>query len=318
MANSDSKEIAVDLSPVIKVYKDGTVERLFGWPFVPPSLDDPTTGVSSKDITISPTISARIYLPKISDTNQKLPILVFFHSGGFVVESAFSLFHHRYLNLLVSEARAVAVSVEYRLAPEHPLPAAFEDCWAALQWVASHVVEGSSVEKEPWLVNHGDFDKIYMGGESAGGNIVHNMAIRAGVESLVGGVKILSGFLSHPYFWDSTTKKENNEETMSYKILTFAYPSAPGGIDNPAINPLADDAPNLSGLACSKLLVCTAQKDDLREINLLYVEAVKRSGWKGELELVDVEGEDHCFHLFNPETEKSKSLITRLASFIRD
>ncbi|XP_027121267.2 2-hydroxyisoflavanone dehydratase-like [Coffea arabica] len=318
MANSDSKGVMVDLSPAIKVYKDGTVVRLSGSPFVPPSLDDPTTGVSSKDITISPSISARMYLPKISDPNHKLPILVFFHGGRFVVESAFSSLHHRFVNVLVSEARAVAVSVEYRLAPEHPLPAALEDGWAALQWVASHVVEGSCIEKEPWLVKHGDFNKIYVGGNSAGGNIAHNMAIRAGVESLVGDVKILGGFLSHPYFWDSTTKKENNEESMPYKVFMFAYPLAPGGIDNPMINPLADGAPKLSGLACSRLFVCTSQKDQFREINLLYVEALKKNGWKGELELVDVDGEDHCFEVFNPETEKSKSLITRLASFIRD
>nr|WRU92882.1 HID1 [Mitragyna speciosa] len=315
---SDSKEVVIDLSPVIKVYKDGTVERLFGSPYVPPSLDDASTDVSSKDITISPNISARLYLPKITDASQKLPILVYYHGGGFALESAFSFLGHRYLNLLVSEAKAVAVSVEYRLAPEHPLPAGYEDCWDALQWVASHVVEDSNIEKEPWLVSHGDFDKVCLGGDSAGGNIVHNMAIRAGVECLVGGVKILGGVLSHPYFWDSTTKKENNEESMPHKMFMLVYPSAPGGIDNPMINPLANDAPKLYGLPCSKLFVCTAEKDELREITLLYVEALKKSGWKGELEFVDIEGEDHCFHVLNPESEKAKNLITSMASFIRD
>ena len=110
---------------------------------MPPSLNDPETGVSSKDITVSenPTISARLYLPKLTQPNQKFPILVYFHGGAFVVESAFSSDHHKYLNSLVSQGQVVAVSVEYRLAPEHSLPIAYEDSWAAFHWVASDVAK---------------------------------------------------------------------------------------------------------------------------------------------------------------------------------
>ena len=110
---------------------------------MPPSHEDPETGMSAKDITISeiPTISARLYLPKLTQPNQKLPILVYFHGRAFIVESAFSSDHHRYLNDLVSQGQVVAVSVEYRLAPEHSLPIAYEDSWAAFHWVAFDVAE---------------------------------------------------------------------------------------------------------------------------------------------------------------------------------
>ena len=72
MASID-KEVATELLPFLRVYKDGSVERLIGSPIVPPSLNDPETGVSSKDITVSenPTISARLYLPKLTQPNQK-------------------------------------------------------------------------------------------------------------------------------------------------------------------------------------------------------------------------------------------------------
>lgn len=138
-SSSSSNDIVSDLSPYIRVYKDGTVERLFSSPFVPPSLNPENGGVvSSKDIKISSEVSARLYLPLLTDDDEKLPILVYYHAGGFCLESAFSLLHHRYLNLFVSQGKFIAVSVEYRLAPENPLPAAFQDSWTALQWVASH------------------------------------------------------------------------------------------------------------------------------------------------------------------------------------
>ncbi|WRX21238.1 Alpha/beta hydrolase fold-3 - like 10 [Theobroma cacao] len=276
--DSTAKEVVKELPGLIKLYKDGSVERLFGSPYVPPSPEpDPETGVSSKDITISdnPLISARLYLPKLTQPHEKLPILVYFHAGGFCLESAFSFFDLRYLNALVSEARVVAVSVEYRLAPEHPLPAAYEDCWAALQWVASHSLD-NEIKKDSWLLNHGDFDRIFIGGDSAGGNIVHNIALQAGAEGL----------------------------------------KAPGGIDNALINPLGPGKPSLAGLGCSRLLVCVAEKDQLRDFGVLYYDAVKESGWQGEIELFEVKGEDHAFHILDFGKENSKIMIKRLASFL--
>nr|WRU92889.1 HID6 [Melodinus tenuicaudatus] len=317
---SKSNEIVTDFPPVLRIYKDGTVERLFGTPFVPPSPEDPSTGVSSKDITISSNLPARLFLPKIPDTsNQKLPILIYFHGGGFCGESAFSSLNDSYANILVSQAKALTISVEYRLAPENPLPAAYEDCWAALQWVASHV-KNSYSKKETWLIDHGNFLKVYLGGESSGANIAYNLAMKAGVESLPGDVKIFGVFLSHPYFWGSKYESnytlQNNEHSLSYKLWMFAYPSAPGGIDNQMINPLVDGA--ISRIGCSRLFVSVAGKDRLRETGLLYVEALRKSGWNGELNIVDTEGEDHVFHVLNPDSESAKNLIKRLASFIKD
>lgn len=161
---------------------------------------------------------------------------------------------------------------------------------------------------------------------------MHYLAMRAGVESLPGDVKITGGFLCHPYFWGSKSEQQliNNKKrgagevgagedsSYPYRMWMLAYPSAPGGIDNPSINPMAEDAPSLLGMTCSRLLVVVAGKDELRETGLIYVEALKKSGWKGDVDLVDVEGEEHCFQIFNTDTEKAKNLIRRIASFIRN
>ncbi|KAH7844589.1 hypothetical protein Vadar_029716 [Vaccinium darrowii] len=278
--------------------------------------------LASKDTTISPLVSARLYLPKLSSpTHQKnLPNLVYFHGGGFCIESAFSFLYHNPMNSLASQAKVIIVSVEHRPAPEHPLPAAYEDSWTALQWVASHSLKGT-IKKDSWLSDNGDFDRVYIGGDSAGANIAHNMALRAGTEGLVGAIKISGLFLSHPYFWGSDpTGSESvlvHEENILYRMWTFAYPSAPGGIDHPMINPFARDAPSLSGIGCSRLLVCVAGKDDLRERGIRYAEAVRESGWGGDLELFEVEGEGHCFHIANPGTDSAKIMVNRLVSFLQ-
>lgn len=315
MASSSSENIVTDLSPMLKVYGDGTVKRLYNTTYFPPTSDpDPKTGVSSKDVNITSSISARLFLPKIiNSTDQKLPILVYFHGGGFCLESAFSEINHSYINLLVSEAKVLAVSVEYRLAPEHPLPIAYEDCWEAVQWVVSRD------NKETWIINHGNSDKLYIGGDSSGGNIAHNIAMKAG-QNHHQEVKILGGFLCCPYFWGAKCKSETdstiNEDGLSlaYRLWMFAYPNADNGIDNPMINPLANDG--LSEMGCLRLLVIEAENDDFKETSVDYVQRLKKNGWKGEVELVVFEGEGHCFHLFNLDSEKARCLIKRLASFI--
>ncbi|KAG8370179.1 hypothetical protein BUALT_Bualt14G0090300 [Buddleja alternifolia] len=317
MASPTTKQILTDLSPVLKLYTDGTVDRFIFSPDVPPSPQHPTAAVSSKDTATPP---GRLYLPKLTNPTQKLPILLYFHGGGFCIGSPFSSLCHRYIETLSLSAKTLIISVKYRLAPEHRLPAAYDDAWTALKWVCSHVLDQTDFDKDPWIANHGDFGKIYVGGDSAGANIAHNMAIRAGSDPLPGNVKIFGTILSHPYFWGSnpigSEPKEDIEQHMLYRMWVLAYPDAPGGIDNPMINPIADGAPMLSGLGGLKMLVCLSEKDVLRGRGVAYVEGVKRSGWKGDVAVVEVEGEDHCFHVYDTESEKAKNLIKRMASFI--
>ncbi|CAL5195174.1 unnamed protein product [Lathyrus oleraceus] len=330
MASSSdaNKEIEKELLPLIRVYKDGTIERLMSSPMVPPSLRDPQTGVSSKDIVISnhnnPALSARIFLPKSHHKNQKLPILLYFHGGAFCVESPFSFLCHRYLNLLVSESNIIAVSVDFRLLPLHPLPAAYEDGWTSLQWVASHTTNyetnNSNLEREPWLLDYGDFNKVYIGGDVNGANVAHNLAMRAGSETLPNNLKILGALLCCPFFWGSkpigSEPVEEHENSLAMKVWNFVYPNAKGGIDNPMVNPCAPGAPSLATLGCSKILVTITDKDEFRDRDMLYYEAVKKSGWQGQLELFEAGDEEHGFQMFKPETDRAKQLLKRLASFL--
>ncbi|KAF3622714.1 putative 2-hydroxyisoflavanone dehydratase-like [Capsicum annuum] len=317
--NNNTNEVVNDLYPFYRLYKDGRVERFyqqFGAVEVPPSLEDPATGVSSKDVNITPHVSARLYLPKNTAPDQKLPILVYYHGGGLVVGSPFFKMEHCYLNHLVSESNCIAISVNYRLAPENDLSTIYQDCWDALQWVASHVV-ATTVNKEPWIENHGDLNRLFVAGDSAGGNIVFNMVTRVGRESLIGDVKLVGAILAFPFLLIPSV--ENIEQTLSYKLWNIICPPSEPGIDSPMVNPVSEKIPSLSMLGCSRIFVFTGEKDELvpTEIGTKFVEAVKKSGWKGEIEFIEVEGEGHCFQCVNPEAEKAKDLIKRMASFIQ-
>jgi acetyl esterase/lipase len=84
------------------------------------------------------------------------------------------------------------------------------------------------------------------------------------------------------------------------------------------MNPVAPDAPSLAGLGCSKILVCVAGKDSLRDRGIWYSEAVKQSGWQGKLEVFEESEEGHVYHIFHPESKNGMKLIKRLTSFLHE
>ncbi|KAM5549224.1 hypothetical protein ABKV19_000586 [Rosa sericea] len=310
-----SDELAHDFFPIIKVYKDGRVDRLWGTSTLPASID-PQTGVQSKDVVIStaPPVSVRLYIPKSTTTEstRKLPLLVYFHGGGFCNGSAFSPTYHNYLNSLVSEANVVAVSVDYRLVPEHPLPAAYEDSWATLKWVESHFAGNGP---EDWLNRHADLNRVFFSGDSAGANIAHHMGLRVGSEKLVG-FKLNGIVLVHPYFWGE--EPIGGEVALGHRehldaLWRFAYPLTSGS-DDPLFNPGKD--PKLGELSCEKVLVCVAEKDALKDRGWYYSEVLKKSGWNGVVEVLETKEEQHVFHLINPSCDNAVTMLKKIVSFM--
>lgn len=108
-------------------------------------------------------ISLRIYRPA---SDVPLPVLVYFHGGGWVIGSIES--HDGTCRALASGANCAVISVEYRLAPENPYPAAADDCFAALEWVAKNA--------DPLGI---DGTRIAVGGDSAGGNLAAAVSLMA-------------------------------------------------------------------------------------------------------------------------------------------
>ncbi|CAL5064015.1 unnamed protein product [Urochloa decumbens] len=317
---SEADEVLFEFAAMnFRLYKSGRVDHQPV--LVPAGVDDDASGVASKDVVLDAGtgLSVRLFLRKVqlqesSSSKKKLPVLVYFHGGGFIIESAKSATYHSYVASLAAAAGVLAVSVDYRLAPEHPVPAAYDDCWAALRWAAS-------AQDDDWLAAHGDASRVFVAGDSAGGNIVHNLLVRASSVSGAGsGTKIIEGaVLLHPFFVGSAAVEGESESAVAItaKMWAVACPDAAGGADDPWINPTAPGAaPALERLGCERMLVCAAEEDWLAARDRAYYEAVAASAWPGSAAWLESKGEGHVFFLFKPECERAKQLMERVVAFI--
>jgi acetyl esterase/lipase len=300
-------EVLVDAPMRFRIYKSGRIERL-NQSVLPPDHDE-STGVTSKDVVLDAGtgLSVRVYLPKLHEPSRKLPVVVYIHGGAFIIGSAADATYHTYVNSLAAAARVLVVSVDYRLAPEHPLPAAYEDSWAAIQLAAS--------AQDQWIAEHGDVGRLFLSGDSAGANVVHDMLVRASGNA---GPSIEGAILCHPWFGGNQPIEGEPEggPAASAELWMYACPGAVGGADDPRFNPLAPGAPEMERLGCTRMLVCAGKEDGLYARDSAYYDAVAASAWPGTVEWLESHGENHVFFLGKPECENAKRLMDRLVAFI--
>ena len=136
------------------------------WDILQPS---PSDVASVRDETIKGpggALTLRIYRGAGTQAADRLPCLVYLHGGGWVIGNLES--HDRLCRRVANTAGICVVAVDYRLAPEHPFPAALDDAAAALQWVSANA-DTLAIERE----------RIGIGGDSAGGNLAAVLGLMA-------------------------------------------------------------------------------------------------------------------------------------------
>jgi acetyl esterase len=238
-------------------------------------LSGPPQAVASvRDLAIpgaGGTIPARLYVPAGTATvdassaqGARLPVLVYFHGGGFVVGSVAGW--DPLMRMLANASGCAIVSVDYRLAPEHKFPAAVDDAYAAVAWVAR---EAESLGCDP--------ERIAVGGDSAGGNLA---AVTALLARDRGGPKIAFQLLVYPVTDRDHTRRSHREFGEGHFLtsdmmrwFTAQYTTPEAGFDV-RLFPL--HAETLRGLPPAHVIV--AECDPLRDEGEAYYERLKAEG----------------------------------------
>ncbi len=222
-------------------------------------VDDRTVSVAGGEIPI------RIYTPCCADALVPLPVLVYFHGGGWVLGDLAAVdvpCRH-----LAGRAGCVVVSVQYRKAPEHKFPTAAEDAYAAVRWVHDHATE---LNVDPV--------RIAVGGDSAGGNLATVSTLmhrdRAGVPICF--QMLLYPVTDHDFGTDSYRDNAEGYLLGQADMAWFWQHYLPEGDDgrHPYASPLR--AEDVSGLPPA--LVITAGFDPLRDEGDAYAGRLAASG----------------------------------------
>ncbi len=214
-------------------------------------------------------LPVRVYVPGLVSAKADpapLPVLVYLHGGGWAAGSIET--HDPFCRLLARLATVSIVSVDYRLAPEHPYPAALEDARTALSWAAA--------EAPAW---GGDASLVMLGGDSAGANLAAVTASRAVPDKAapaLKGLMLLYPVTDHPSAHHASYAENASgfgleAETMRWYWRLYAPGISP---DDPSLSPLR--APLLPRLPPT--LVTTAQYDVLRDEGIAYARKLQMGG----------------------------------------
>lgn len=250
-------------------------------------------------------VPVRLYWPDSEGKSSegKLPVLVYFHGGGWVLGSLET--HDAICRALTNAASCLVVSVDYRLAPEHRFPSGLEDCQAVLRWVQAGADEIGV-----------DGERIAVGGDSAGGNLA---AVVANCNRDENGPPLCHQLLIYPVIdagQASASYRENADgyllTALGMKMFWDLYLEE----SSEAVSSLAspDQAASLVGLPTATVL--TAQYDPLRDEGEIYAERLREAG--NQVELRRWDGVFHGFVGFADRVAKGKEALLFSAQRLRE
>uniref|UniRef100_A0A0E0JE75 Alpha/beta hydrolase fold-3 domain-containing protein n=1 Tax=Oryza punctata TaxID=4537 RepID=A0A0E0JE75_ORYPU len=319
--------VVEDFYGVVKLLSDGSVVRGDESVLIP-SVELPYQdgGVQWKDVVYDAThgLRVRVYTPPTAgggDGGNKLPVLVYFHGGGYCVGALDQSICHGFCLRAAYELPAVVLSVQYRLAPEHRLPAAIDDGAAFISWLRGQAVLGAGAD--PWLAESADFARTFISGLSAGANLAHHVTVRVGSGQLVvNPVRVAGYVLIDPFLAgvERTAAEANPPADVSMLTVEMADQlwrmSLPVGAtrDHPLANPFGPDSTSLETVALPAALVVASGGDVLYDRVVDYAARLKKMG--KEVELAEFEGEQHGFSAFKPSSPATKEFTRVLKRFV--
>ncbi|KAG0487140.1 hypothetical protein HPP92_009235 [Vanilla planifolia] len=314
--------VVEEIAGLIRLYKNGHVERLPAVPQVSTAYA-PEPTVATRDVIIchSSVLWARVYAPRKPNPNNPphrlLPVLLYFHGGGFCVGSPAWRCYHEFLSRLAAAVGCVVVSSSYRLAPEHRLPAAYEDGEAALTWLLGQQSGRAGPDREGfnWR-SMCDFGRIFVAGDSAGAAIAYAVGGRDCVRGLI---------LLQPFFGGETRTESELAGSPSKSVLSLAVSDCywrmalPMECDrnHPWCNPMGPTAKEVTTRVPAAILVCVAELDILKDRNVEFCGSLRRAG--KNVRLVTYEGVGHAFqilHNYHSSDVRTADMLSDIKAFV--
>src|SRR5262245_1468409 len=253
-------------------------------------------GVNGHDHSVpgrqgDPAVRVRVYQPH--ERPRLLPALLWIHGGGYVMGDIEQ--DDRLMQQLVTRVGCVAVSVDYRLPPEHPFPAPVEDCYAGLQWLFAHV---GDLGVEP--------SRIAIGGASAGGGLAAGLALLTRDR---GEVPVAFQLLIYPMIDDRNVTPASYAITdprvwhrESNRLGWKAYLGRDGGGEDVSPDAAATRATDLTRLPSAYIPV--GALDLFIDENIEYAQRLIQAGVPTELHVYP--GAFHGFDMLAPSAAVSK------------
>ncbi|MDF2683244.1 MAG: alpha/beta hydrolase [Brevibacillus sp.] len=238
-----------------------------------------------------PNVRIKIYEPKLKNTT--LPGVLYIHGGGYMLQSADMM--DSSLQQLVSDVNCVIVSVDYRLAPEHPYPAPLDDCYTALEWFSKRAEELGV-----------DSSRIAIVGPSAGGGLTAAVSLLARDRK---GPAIAFQMPLYPMIDDRMTTKSFNQITdrrvWNNEKTQLGWKMYLGDLDKVTQYAAPARATDLSGLPPT--YTCVGDLDPFRDETIDYVTRLTQAGVPTEFHLYP--GGFHGFEEYFPTAEASQRVV---------
>jgi acetyl esterase/lipase len=282
------------------------------------------SGVRSADVGVDAArgLRARVFSPAAvvgARPQPPLPVLVYFHGGAFALLSAASAPYDAMCRRLCRDLRAVVVSVDYRLAPEHRCPAPYDDGVDVLRHLASAGLPDAVVAAPV------DFSRCFLAGDSAGGNIAHHVARRwtkaaaAAAAAASNPIRLAGIILVQPYFGgeertDAEVDMDGKVPVVTTRGSDWAWRAfLPEGADRDHwAAHVTDENADLPG-GFPPAMVVIGGLDPLQDWQRRYAGALRRNG--KAVRVVEFPEAIHTFFLF-PVLHDCGRLATEMKAFM--
>ncbi|KAL6627413.1 hypothetical protein ACP70R_031139 [Stipagrostis hirtigluma subsp. patula] len=324
MAGDTAPHVVEDFFGVVQLLSDGSVvrgEEAALTPAAEPFPDVP--GVQWMDVVYDAArgLKVRVYRPPVAaGEGGRLPVLVYFHGGGYCVGAHDEPGSHHYaLQRLAAGLPSFLLSVQYRLAPEHRLPAAIDDGATFFSWLREQAALGAAAE--PWLAESADFARTFVSGVSAGANLAHHIVVRIASGQVELGPVRVAGYILLSAFFGSVERTATESDppvdvsptvAMCDQLWRMALPAG-ATRDHPLANPFGPDSPSLEPLPLPPVLVVAPERDVLHGHVLRYAARLKEM--RKAVELAVFKGEQHAFSV-RGWGEANEELIGILKRFV--